>query len=241
MCNSDKIGTTSPRSANLSHLRERLNAFRDSSSGSSTPRTTPPPSTQAPSSPEGSPNRWRIAARSSEQQAAAEKTSTATTKEAPPLHLDLHPSLSPSPAASPRYHYTRTRQPVASNAAPSRPNAQARQQQQQPQQQTPPKPKLSVSIATTPPSPSTTMSSPRQRSAPPSTRPLPRSPSWEEQLGALDRLSRQLSLTEKQLDAGPETAPKPVLRPRRSATEHWKKFQSLAVQLEAMEVLLRTD
>jgi hypothetical protein len=56
----------------------------------------------------------------------------------------------------------------------------------------------------------------------------------DEQLGVLDRLSKQLSITASQLSDSPEKqrAVSQQQRARRSSVADWQKYQDLAAQLE---------
>jgi hypothetical protein len=58
--------------------------------------------------------------------------------------------------------------------------------------------------------------------------------SWDEQLGVLDRLSRQLSITASHLseDSPEKQRAMAQQRPRRSSVADWQKYQELAAQLE---------
>jgi len=205
----------------LNKLRDRLLAIRNetgsfSSSGSEriAPNTgdTASPSNDEKMETRSSKRAWRISAQSTEKDA----NFPATTKPTPDAPAPVVP-LNSQPKAVPS-----SRKANRSAALPPRspPRRSSSRLNPQPSPRTPSRPTTS----TTPP-PSTSYNTPRQLG----------DGTWDEQLGVLDRLSKQLSVTatqlsedspEKQMAAGMQQ------RSRRSSAADWQKYQDLAAQLE---------
>lgn len=218
--------------ANLNKLRDRLLAIRNetgsfSSSGSEriAPNTenTASPSNDALLVTRSSKGAWRIAAQSSEKDATF-TASTSTTHAAPPV----------APSASKPQAVSSSRKATPSAALPPRspPRRSSSRLNPQPSPRTPPR-----SANSTPPPPSSSYNTPRQLS---STTRTPAAGSgdgnggWEEQLGVLDRLSKQLSITASQLSEDSPEKQRALVqqRARRSSVADWQKYQDLAAKLE---------
>jgi len=199
----------------LNKLRDRLLAIRNetgSFSSSGSERIAPNTGNTASSSNGGevavssSKKAWRISTQSSEKDAIFTKT---TPRAAAPVVSTQPQAVSSSRRATP------------SAALPPRspPRRSSSRLNPQPSPRTPSRPTNS----TTPP-PSTFYNTPPARC----------NGTWEDQLGVLDRLSKQLSVTASQLseDSPEKMAAVVQQRARRSSVADWQKYQDLAAQLE---------
>jgi hypothetical protein len=164
---------------------------------------------------------WRISAQSSEQDEIVPVTATASST-APPIPLFSKPQA----VSSSRQVATQ------STALPPRspPRRSSSRLNPQPSPRTPSRP----TNITTPPATSA-YTTPHRATAAANGDDGNVYGSWDEQLGVLDRLSKQLSITAAQLSEDSPEKQRAVAqqRARRSSAADWQKYQDLAAQLES--------